>query len=109
MAHFNGLKNLSELDLANTRVTDVGLAHLKGLTSLSVLDLSNTRVTDARLAHIEGLYMILGVGLLCREPSRKVSSSTRKRTVPSNNNPGGDGTTQYKSPQEWTRHDERSR
>ena len=44
--HLEGLKQLENLDLANTQVTDAGLEHLKGLTKLGYLYLDNTRVTN---------------------------------------------------------------
>lgn len=43
------------VDLANTQVTDAGLAYLQGLTGLQALWLNNTHVTDAGLAHLQGL------------------------------------------------------
>ena len=58
---FTGTSSISELPsinglrLANTRVTDEGLAHLKDLPLLHTLDLSHTKVTSAGLAHVKNL------------------------------------------------------
>jgi hypothetical protein len=50
------IARMNTLVLANTGVTDAGVAHLKGLAAtLQVLTLDQTRVTDAGLAHVEGL------------------------------------------------------
>ena len=46
------------LNLACTKVTDVGLVHLKALTQLQSLNLENTRVTDAGLEHLKGLSQL---------------------------------------------------
>jgi hypothetical protein len=43
------------LSASDTRVTDLGLAHLEGLKRLSSLDVHQTQVGDAGLAHLEGL------------------------------------------------------
>jgi len=42
-----GLASLQELDIAETKVTDAGLAHLKGLIHLETLKLRHDEVTDA--------------------------------------------------------------
>jgi YHS domain-containing protein len=55
LANLAGLKNLTRLHLENTGVGDAGLAHLKGLTNLEYLNLYNTQVTDAGLANLTGL------------------------------------------------------
>ena len=46
LAHLQGATNLHRLNLANTKVTDAGLANLKGLTQLDWLNLAKTMVTD---------------------------------------------------------------
>ena len=43
------------LDLADTQITDAGLAHLAGLTELKTLSLDGTQITDAGLVHLKGL------------------------------------------------------
>jgi hypothetical protein len=48
---------VTRLDLAQTKVSDAGLAHLKGLT-LEILDLNGTNVSDA------GLKYFLGMGFM---------------------------------------------
>jgi len=50
-----GLKQLRQLDLANTQVTDAGMSCLAGMTTLKGLNLENTRITDAGLAHLKTL------------------------------------------------------
>jgi Leucine-rich repeat (LRR) protein len=46
------LGKLEELNLAGTRITDVGLAKLADLPNLRVLDLSGTQVTAAGLEQL---------------------------------------------------------
>jgi hypothetical protein len=46
------LKNIEKLFLDGTAVTDGGLIHLKGLTGLQELRLANTNVTDAGVAEL---------------------------------------------------------
>jgi hypothetical protein len=48
-----GLKNLTWLDLRDTRVTDAGLKHLAGLKNLATLYLQDTQVTDAGVAELQ--------------------------------------------------------
>ena len=55
LARLRGLKHLKFLDLNGTQVTDDGLAHLAGLRELNYLRLSGTQVTDDGLAHLAGL------------------------------------------------------
>src|SRR5262249_42569716 len=52
--HFRDCKDLRELLLSYTRVSDAGVAHFKGRKGLTALDLTNTRVSDAGLAHFNG-------------------------------------------------------
>jgi Leucine-rich repeat (LRR) protein len=49
LRELEGLANLEELNLPNTRISDAGLVHLEGLKRLKRLNLSGTRVTDAGL------------------------------------------------------------
>ena len=44
------LKNLGDLNLADTPVTDAGLNHLRRFDSLSVLSLSGCPVSDAGMS-----------------------------------------------------------
>ena len=46
------------LNLANTKVTDAGLAALAGLPNLTVLHLERTGITDAGLEHLKGLQYL---------------------------------------------------
>ncbi len=56
LANMQGLKNLTTLDLFDTRVTDAGIEHLsEWMPSLEWLDLNGTRVSDAGLRHLRGL------------------------------------------------------
>ncbi|MGE3804532.1 MAG: leucine-rich repeat domain-containing protein [Gemmataceae bacterium] len=48
-------KKLRELNLANTRTTDLTADRLKGLTNLEVLNLSSTNITDAGLKELKTL------------------------------------------------------
>jgi RNA polymerase sigma factor (sigma-70 family) len=56
VANMQGLKNLTTLDLFDTRVTDAGLVHLaEWMPYLQWLDLNDTKITDAGLRHLKGL------------------------------------------------------
>jgi len=55
LAHLRGLTDLRELRLQNTAIGDAGLAHLSGLTKLEWLELTGTQVSDAGLMHLKGL------------------------------------------------------
>ncbi|QEL16664.1 protein kinase domain-containing protein [Limnoglobus roseus] len=47
-------KNLTHLDLVETKITDGGLAHFAGNKNLVVLNLAHTAVSDEGLAHFQG-------------------------------------------------------
>ncbi|GMT49174.1 MAG: hypothetical protein IEMM0008_0713 [bacterium] len=49
----NEIKNLQELDLQRTKVTDTGLVHLKALTSLRELSFMSTQVTDVAVKDLQ--------------------------------------------------------
>lgn len=55
LAHVASLPNLRVLHLEKTGIGDAGLAHLKSLSNLEYLNLYGTQVTDAGLANLEGL------------------------------------------------------
>ena len=57
------IQNLSELDLANTQITAVGLGHIKGSKNLTKLSLANTSIDDAALKQIEGLTNLMSLNL----------------------------------------------
>ncbi len=57
------ITNLSELDLANTKITSKGLGYIKGNTNLTKLSLANTSVDDAALKQIEGLTNLVSLNL----------------------------------------------
>jgi hypothetical protein len=50
---FKDCKNLGNLSLAGTAITDAGLAHLKGSKKLAILNLAGTQVTD--LTPLQGM------------------------------------------------------
>ena len=52
---FEGVTNLSQLDLGGSQVTDAGLVHLKGLTKLSLVWLRGTHVTDAGVVDLKAM------------------------------------------------------
>ena len=64
LAHLKGLENLKSLNLVWTKITDEGLVHLKGLTNLEKLYLSVTKITDAGLIHLKGLTKLKLLNLL---------------------------------------------
>jgi len=47
------MKELKELILFDTQVTDAGLVHLEGMKGLKTLDLNKTKITDAGLKNIQ--------------------------------------------------------
>jgi RNA polymerase sigma factor (sigma-70 family) len=56
VANLQRLRNLTTLDLFDTRVTDAGLVHLaEWMPLLQSLDLNGTKITDAGLLHLKGL------------------------------------------------------
>lgn len=73
VAHFQGLMNLTSLDLRNEkftatepkvpRITDAGLKHLMGLTKLEYLNLQGQLITDAGLKHLSGMTSLQTLSL----------------------------------------------
>jgi len=73
VAHLQGLKNLTLLDLRNEsftatepkapRITDAGLKHLAGLTNLEYLNLQGQHMTDDGLKHLSGMANIQTLSL----------------------------------------------
>jgi len=55
LAQLAGLGKLTRLHLERTAITDAGLAHLQGLQHLEYLNLYGTQVTDAGLESLKGL------------------------------------------------------
>jgi mono/diheme cytochrome c family protein len=55
LAALEPLKNLEKLHLEKTAITDVGLTHLRGLTHLTYLNLYGDQITDAGLEALYGL------------------------------------------------------
>ena len=64
LAHFQGCKNLTQLNLAGTQATDAGLAHFQGCKNLTYINLSDTQATDAGLAHFQGCDNLLVLHLV---------------------------------------------
>ncbi len=59
VANMQGLKNLTTLDLFDTRVTDAGLEHLaEWMPCLQWVDLNDTKITDGGLRHLKGLKLL---------------------------------------------------
>ena len=48
-------KELEQLHLENTSVTDAGLRHLQAMNKMTWLVLNHTEVSDAGLIHLQGL------------------------------------------------------
>lgn len=63
LAQVAALPNLRVLHLEKTSIGDAGLAHLKSLQNLQYLNLYGTQVTDAGLANLEGLKNLKNVYL----------------------------------------------
>jgi eukaryotic-like serine/threonine-protein kinase len=64
LAHFQDCKNLMALLLGSTQVSDAGLAHFKDCKNLTSLDLNRTRVSDAGLAHFQDCKNLTFLSLL---------------------------------------------
>jgi internalin A len=58
LAHLEGLPKLHRLALQQARVGDAGLAHLKSLHSLKELDLTGTKISDKCVVHLKGLTQL---------------------------------------------------
>ena len=57
------MKQLAELNLFGTQITDAGLKDVAKLEKLSVLWLNNTRITDAGLKEVIKMKQLKGLGL----------------------------------------------
>jgi hypothetical protein len=57
LAHLKGLTGLKRLLLGDAPITDKGLEHLRGLTNLETLGLNSPHITDAGLKHLSNLPM----------------------------------------------------
>jgi len=55
LKHVAGLKSLKKLHLEKTKITDKGLAELKGLDNLEWLNVYGTQVSNDSLTHIKNL------------------------------------------------------
>jgi len=58
-----GMKQLRELYLHGSPLTDAGLLQLAGLTNLTILDLRGTAITDAGLVALKGMKNLNGLNL----------------------------------------------
>ena len=63
LANLAGLTSLVRLHLEKTKISDAGLVHLKPLANLEYLNLYGAPVTDAGLANLEGLKKLKKVFL----------------------------------------------
>ena len=52
------MREIQQLNLTCSQVTDTGLKHLEGLTQLKVLYLGGPQVTDAGLEYLKGLIQL---------------------------------------------------
>jgi hypothetical protein len=79
------LRYVTDLDLAQTRITDEGLGHIKDLKNLTHLDLRRTRITDHGLAQISGLknlqFLSLGQTSVTDEGLARVKKLTNLRQL----------------------------
>ena len=69
LKQLSGLKNLTELNLDNTKITDVGLKGLAELTNLNTLSLQHCdAITNAGLKELCGLQNLIDLNLqLCTQ------------------------------------------
>lgn len=58
MIHLRSFKDLQELGLSNSNITDAGLENVEELTNLQELYLSGTKVTDAGLMHLRAMKQL---------------------------------------------------
>ncbi len=82
LAPLEQLKMIRRLHLEKTQVSDVGLTHLKGLTNLEYLNLYGTNVTDAGLAQLADLKNLKELYLWqskVTDAGRKISVSKCRR------------------------------
>jgi Leucine-rich repeat (LRR) protein len=63
LAHLQGLRQLTKLNLGYTDITGAGLAHLKKLKQLTSLSLRKTEISDAGLVHLQGLHQLINLNL----------------------------------------------
>ena len=78
LAVLDGMKNLHRLHLEKTAVTDAGLSHLKGLTALEYINLYNTSVTDAGLVDLTALKGLKNVYLWQSKVTNNGADSLKK-------------------------------
>ena len=63
LVHLKASPWITQLDLGKTRITNAGLAHLQAITDLAILDLDATRVTDDGIAHLMKTKGLRAIGL----------------------------------------------
>jgi YHS domain-containing protein len=78
LANLKDLKHLTRLHLEKTGVGDAGLAHLEGLAYLEYLNLYGTKVTDKGLASIAKLPNLKKVYLWQTQVTDKAADAFRK-------------------------------
>ncbi len=81
LAPLAGLPNLTRLHLEKTGIGDAGLVYLKSLKNLQYLNLYSTKVTDAGLAHLKGLKNIEKL-FLWRTKVTAAGAETLKEALP---------------------------
>ena len=69
LRHRKGLE-LHYLGLSRTQITDAGLAQIKDLLTLDYLDLNATQVTDLGMQYIEGLKGLTGLNIPATQVTR---------------------------------------
>ena len=90
MANVSAMKNLADLNLADTSVGDVGLRHLAGLDKLEALNIYGTKVTDEGLKHLHGLKSLERVYLWDSGATKSGARLLRKKLPGTDVNFGGD-------------------
>ncbi|MCH8047911.1 MAG: hypothetical protein IID44_29810 [Planctomycetes bacterium] len=63
LEHVKGPRQITELNIGGTKVTDAGLEHLKLLTNLTVLRLRRSKITGAGVKHLYGLRHLQSLDL----------------------------------------------
>jgi mono/diheme cytochrome c family protein len=99
LAALEGLTNLTRLHLEHTRITDAGLVHLRRLVHLSYLNLFDTPVTDAGLEALKGLTELRHL-YVWQSKVTDAGIATLHRALPSLEIAAGENLTALAKPQE---------
>ncbi|HET6246950.1 MAG TPA: c-type cytochrome domain-containing protein [Tepidisphaeraceae bacterium] len=81
LAALEGMKNLHRLHLEKTAITDAGLTHLKNLTALEYLNLYSTAVTDGGMNDLIGLKALKNI-YLWQSKVTDSGADTLKKAIP---------------------------